>query len=86
MFWKGQLKVFLNDLFVMSTENLDGPGAAKMLCDCLMQTLGLGKEELAEKLEHIVFDGVYADTADRVRGGGSLIFEFNIPRYRVPWI
>jgi len=66
LFWQGQLKVFLNDLFLMSTENFYELGAAKMLCDCLTSTLGLGKEELTEKLEHIVFNSVYVNTVDRV--------------------
>ena len=38
----------------------------------LMRTLGLSKEELRLKLEHISYDGVNAETRYRVRGGGSL--------------
>ena len=71
-FWHGELKVFLNELFIMTSDMGDGEGTAKMLCQSLMKTLGLSLEELGEKLEHLAFDGVYADTADRVRGGGSL--------------
>ena len=43
-----------------------------MLCHLLMKTLGLSKEELAEKLEHISYDGVYEQSINRVRGGGCL--------------
>ena len=71
-FWKGELKVFMNELTIMTSKQYDGSGTAEMLCMCLMKTLGLSKEELAEKLEHLCFDGVYANTEERVRGGGSL--------------
>ena len=55
-FWHGGLKVFMNELLIMSSDMSDGEGAAKMLCQSLMKTLGLSKEELAEKLEHVSFD------------------------------
>ena len=59
-FWKGELNVFMNELSIMKSEFSDGEGCAKMLCQSLMKTLGLNKEELAGKLEHLSFDGVYA--------------------------
>ena len=80
-FWHGELKVFLNELVVMSSNMYDGEGVARMLCGSLMKTLGLSLEELAEKLEHLSFDGVYADTADRVRGGGCLNLTEHVEKY-----
>ena len=80
-FWHGELRVFMNELLVMSSDMFDGRGVAKMLCQCLMKTLGLTLQELREKLEHLSFDGVYADTADRVRGGGSLNLSEHVEQY-----
>ena len=80
-FWHGELKVFMNELYIMTSDMGDGEGAAKMLCQSLMKTLGLSLEELGEKLEHLAFDGVYADTADRVRGGGSLSLTDHVSNY-----
>ena len=52
-FWGGQIKTVMNELYLMRSEDLDGEGTAEMLCKSLMSTLGLSKEELAEKLEHV---------------------------------
>ena len=80
-FWKGEIKVFLNEIFIMKSKHSDGEGSARMTCLTLMKTLGFSKEELAEKLEHISFDGVYANTEDRIRGGGSLNLVRHVAEY-----
>ena len=56
----------------MTSSEFDGQGSAEMLCRSLMNTLGLTREELAEKLEHVSYDGVYEQSLHRVRGGGGL--------------
>ena len=71
-FWQGSLRTVLNELYVMTSRDGDGMGVAEMLCLSLMKTLGLTKEELRDKLEHLSYDGVYEQTLHRVRGGGSL--------------
>ena len=43
-----------------------------MLTTTLMQSLKITSEAIGRKLRHVVYDGVYADTLERVRGGGSL--------------
>ena len=71
-FWKGRIKTVLNALFVMSTDHNDGAGVAEMLCNTLCQTLGLSREDLRFKLEHLSYDGVYEVPEHRIRGGGGL--------------
>lgn len=56
----------------MNPEEYSGAGAAEMLGKVLMTSLGLSKEDVAEKFCHGTYDGVYATTQERVRGGGSL--------------
>ena len=72
LFNGGKIHWFLNELHFMKSDELDGPGCAKMLIKTLMYSLNLTKADLANKLRHIVYDGVYADTKERVAGGGSL--------------
>ena len=43
-----------------------------MLCVSLMHTLGLLRKKLGMLLKHLTYDGVYASSQERVRGGGSL--------------
>ena len=58
-FWKGRLKVFLNELCVFESDFYDGEGSARMVCESLFRTLGLDNEGIIEKLEHLTIDGVY---------------------------
>ena len=71
-FWKGRLKVFLNELCMFQSDFYDGEGSARMVCESLYRTLGVDREDLVEKLEHLSIDGVYVDQVERIRGGGSL--------------
>ena len=71
-FWHGRIPCVLNDLKVMTSVDGDGHGSAIMLTTTLMQSLKITSEVLGRKLCHVVYDGVYADTYERVRGGGSL--------------
>ena len=43
-----------------------------MVVDTLCETLGLSKSKLSRILKHFVYDGVYADKEERVKGGGCL--------------
>ena len=80
-FWKGRLKVFLNELCVFESDFYDGEGSARMVCESLFRTLGLDNEGIIEKLEHLTIDGVYVDKVERVRGGGSLSLTGRIAEY-----
>ena len=71
-FWEGSIHVLLNKLVKISTTEYDGPGTASMVISCLTETLGLTRTQLASKLVHFCYDGVYATEEQRVRGGGSL--------------
>ena len=71
-FLHGRIHVVLNEIHPMKCEELTGEGTADFLIDCLQRTLGLSVEEVREKLEHLVFDGVYEEPENRPKGGGSL--------------
>ena len=71
-FWRGAIHIILNKLVKLSTSEYAGPGTANMVINCLTETLGLSKTQLASKLVHFCYDGVYASDEQRVRGGGSL--------------
>ena len=71
-FWEGKINVILNKLVKISTIQYDAPGTASMVIDCLIETLGLTKNQLSMKLVHFCYDGVYASDEQRIRGGGSL--------------
>ncbi|CAL4140007.1 unnamed protein product, partial [Meganyctiphanes norvegica] len=77
-FWKGSIHVLLNKLVKLTTKDYDSQGTASMVIDCLVETLGLSKTHLANKLLHFVYDGVYCSKAQRVRGGGSLSLSNNV--------
>ena len=62
----------LNEIYPMHSDELTGEATAELLVKCLKRTLWLSEEEIQEKLEHVVYDGVYEETENRVRGGGSL--------------
>ena len=52
------------------------PSFLRFLCKVLMKSLSLSKEELAAKLMHLSYDGVYAmpeERLDNVGGGLSLV-------------
>ena len=70
-----------NELFVMTSRDGDGAGAAQMLCPSLMKTLGLTKEHLRNKLEHLPYDGVYEQSLNRKRGGSSLNLNYHVADY-----
>ena len=80
-FWEGRVRCVLNELKVMSSVDGDGEGSAIMLATALMQSLRLTKASLARILRHVVYDGVYADTSERVRGGGSLSLVAHLTAY-----
>ena len=71
-FWNGTIHIILNKLVKLSTSEYDGPGTANMVINCVTETLGLTKTQLANRLVHFCYDGVYASDEQRVCGGGSL--------------
>ena len=56
----------------MNSKEYDGQGSAVMLARSLMSTLRLSLNQLADKLQHVTYDGVYERPSERVRGGGGL--------------
>lgn len=77
-FWDGRLHVILNQLTILTLEDYDADGTARMVVDTLTSTLGYSRTELANRIRHISYDGVYADTEERVAGGGCLNLVENI--------
>ena len=71
-FWEGKINVLLNSVHKMKEEEYDSEGSAAMVGEVLMASLGLTKEEVADKFRHGTYDGVYASKDERVAGGGSL--------------
>ena len=71
-FHEGQIFICLNRLEKLQEDNYDGPGTAAMLVKVLRDTLGWSRPQLADRLIHMTYDGVFAETSERVRGGGSL--------------
>ena len=56
----------------MDSSMYDAKGTALMVIDNLKKSLGISVDQLISKLVHFVYDGVYADSLERVYGGGSL--------------
>ena len=71
-FHDGQIFIYLNRLEKLQEADYDGPGTAAMLVKVLRDTTGWSRPQLADRLVHITYDGVFAETDERVRGGGSL--------------
>ena len=71
-FHGGQIFVCLNRLEKLQESDYDGPGTAAMLVKVLRDSTGWSKPQLANRLIHLTYDGVFAETEERVRGGGSL--------------
>jgi hypothetical protein len=71
-FSEGRIHVLLNSVHKMKVDEYSGCGSAEMVGSVLMSSLGLSKEEVADKFRHGTYDGVYATTEERVAGGGSL--------------
>ena len=71
-FSDGEIKCFLNKVVKMESNMYDSKGTACMVVNNLQKSLGLTIDQLRSKLMHFVYDGVYADSAERVYGGGSL--------------
>ena len=80
-FHNGAIRHILNELFVMTKDDLNAIETAKFVANCLMSSLGWSKEKLAERLESFAADGVYMSQDIRVRGGGSLSLAENIAEY-----
>ena len=72
LFFQWKISVVLYEIYAMHTDKLDGEETADLVINCLQKMLGLSLEDISEKLEHLVFDGVYEETENRTRGGGSL--------------
>ena len=71
-YFKGKLHIYLNSIHPMKSFEYSGEETAKFVGEELMRTLGLTRNEVASKVTHGVYDGVYASREERVRGGGSL--------------
>ena len=71
-FWEGSLHVVLNELKILKVEDYDAGGTAEMVISSLCLTLGFTRTQLADKLRHFCYDGVYASPEERVSGGGCL--------------
>lgn len=71
-FWDGRLHVVLNQLTILKEVDYDSAGTAEMVISTLCSTLGYTRTQLANKLRHFTYDGVYASPEERVAGGGCL--------------
>ena len=71
-FFEGQIFLCLNKLEKMSEDDYDGEGTAVMVVRVLEETLGYNRFGLAQSLVHFVYDGVFANKEERVKGGGCL--------------
>ena len=58
-FFEGTIHCLLNKLYIMSSGECYGDTTADFLVLSLMETLGISKEDLARKLRHLSYDGVY---------------------------
>ena len=56
----------------MQERDYDGPGTAAMVVKVMKETTGWSRPQLANRLVHMTYDGVFAETEERMRGGGSL--------------
>ena len=80
-FWyKGAIHCVLNKIHVMTSDEFDGEGTAEFLVSTLLETLRISKSTLANKLKHLVYDGVYEDPQFRTRGGGGLNLPDHVSR------
>ena len=61
-FQDGQKYIFLNRLEKLQETDYDGPGTAAMLVRVLRDTTGWSKPQLADRLVHMTYDGVFAET------------------------
>lgn len=77
-FKDGKIYVFLNKVDRLHTDDYDAVGTAKKVVQVLKETLGLTTMEVATKVKHFIYDGVYSTPEERVKGGGclSLIYYF----------
>ena len=66
-----EFKCFLNKVIKMDSSMYNSKGTASMVIDNLQQSLGLSIDQLRSKLLHFVYDGVYADSEERVYSDGS---------------
>jgi hypothetical protein len=77
-FWDGKLHVVMNQLTILKLEDYDSEGTARMVVDTLTSTLGYSRTQLANRLRHFSYDGVYASSEERVAGGGCLSLVDNV--------
>ena len=71
-FHEGEIAAVLNDLRVMKSTEYDGANTASMVGLDLVASLGIKREQIGEIFHHTIYDGVYANAEERVRGGGCL--------------
>ena len=58
-----KIHILLNGLEKMQEQDYDGPGTASMLVRVLRETTGWSKSKLAQRLVHMTYDGVFAETS-----------------------
>ena len=71
-FKEGAIKVFLNHLHVMKSNEYDGEHTANMVGLELMRSLGITRARVGQVFHHSVYDGVYSSADERAHGGGCL--------------
>ena len=71
-FYEGVIHCLLNKLYIMESDQCNGGTTAEFLVMTLMESLKLSRRDLARKLRHLSYDGVYELSAERTRGGGGL--------------
>ena len=71
-FYLGKIYIYLNRIHPMLSTEYDGESTAKFVADDLMMSLGYSRYQLAEKVVHVAYDGVYATPEERSHGGGCL--------------
>ena len=77
-FCEGKLHMVMNQLTILKLDDYDAEGTARMVVDSLTATLGFTRTELANRLRHFSYDGVYASKEERVAGGGCLSLVENV--------
>ena len=70
-FHNGQIFICLNRLEKLQESDYDGPGTAAMLVKVLRDATGWSRPQLANRLIHMTYDGVFAETEERVKEEGS---------------
>ena len=68
-FHKGRVDICLNNLEKLQETDYDGPGTASMLVKVLRESTGWSRPQLAQRLVHMTYDGVFAETSEGVGGG-----------------